>query len=78
MSTCGQALHDDKKEELAIKKNKELEDAIAYQKEVGDKVTSVTNSLEEIGDINGKPTTFYETIKEVYDLNRTLHNYKRL
>jgi len=65
--TCGQTLHDDKKEELAVKKNKELEDAIAYQKEVGDKVVDVTQALEEIGDINGKPTTFYETIKEVYD-----------
>ena len=65
--TCGQELHDEKKEELAVKKNKELEDAIAYQTEVSDKVIDVTKSLTDIGDINGKPTAFYETIKEVYD-----------
>ena len=65
--TCGQELHDEKKEELEASKNKELEDAIAYQKEVGDKVVDVTQTLNDIGDINGKPTTFYESIKEVYD-----------
>ena len=65
--TCGQELHDEKKEELAVRKNKELEDAISYQTEVSDKVVDVTKSLTDIGDINGKPTTFYETIKEVYD-----------
>ena len=65
--TCGQELHDEKKEELAVRKNKELEDAISYQTEVNDKVVDVTKSLTNIGDINGKPTTFYETIKEVYD-----------
>jgi DNA repair exonuclease SbcCD ATPase subunit len=65
--TCGQELHDEKKEELESSKNKELEYAIAYQKEVGDKVVDVTQTLNDIGDINGKPTTFYESIKEVYD-----------
>ena len=65
--TCVQELHDEKKEELEASKNKELEDAIAYQKEVGDKVVDVTQTLNDIGDINGKPTTFYESIKEVYD-----------
>ena len=34
---------------------------------MSDKVVDVTKSLTDIGDINGKPTTFYETIKEVYD-----------
>jgi len=65
--TCGQELHDEKKDELQGKKDKELKDAIAYQSEVSSKVTDVTTALDNIGDINGQPTTFYETLKEVYD-----------
>ena len=65
--TCGQELQSDKREEISTKKNKELQDAIVYQTEIADKVKGVTESLIEIGDINGKPNTFYETIKEVYD-----------
>tara|TARA_R110000851_G_scaffold210520_1_gene363097 strand:- start:2220 stop:3995 length:1776 start_codon:yes stop_codon:yes gene_type:complete len=65
--TCGQELHADKKAEIAERKSKELEDAIAYQSEITSKVTDVAKGLEDIGDINGKPTTFYETSKEAYD-----------
>ena len=65
--TCGQELHADKKAEIAERKSKELEDAIAYQSEITSKVTDVATGLEDIGDINGKPTTFYETSKEAYD-----------
>ena len=65
--TCGQELHADKKAEIAERKTKELEDAVAYQSEIDIKVKDVMMALDKIGDINGKPTTFYETIKEVYD-----------
>lgn len=65
--SCGQDLPADKKAEIAERKNKELEDSISYQTEIAGKVTSVTNALAEIGDINGKPTTFYETAKEAYE-----------
>jgi len=65
--TCGQELHADKKAEIAERKTKELDDAIAYQKEVGDKLIGVTKALAEIGDINGKPSVFYETAKEAYE-----------
>ena len=64
---CGQELHADKKAEIAERKTKELADAIAYQKEVGDKLIGVTKALAEIGDINGKPSVFYETAKEAYE-----------
>ena len=64
---CGQELHADKKKEITDKKNKELEDAIAYQTEVTEKFNKVMEDLNAIGDINGKPSTFYETIKEAYE-----------
>ena len=65
--TCGQELHVDKKAEIAERKTKELADAIAYQLEITVKVTDVTKGINDIGDINGKPTTFYESAKEAYD-----------
>ena len=75
--TCGQELHADKKAEIAERKNKELEDAIAYQTEITGKVKDVALALEEIGDINGKPTTFYDTAKEAYEHRSNVDNLKK-
>ena len=74
--TCGQALHDDKKEELETRKAKELEDAIAYQLEVAGKLEEVLRALAEIGDINGRPSTFYETAKEAYEHRQNVDSLK--
>jgi DNA repair exonuclease SbcCD ATPase subunit len=65
--TCGQALHDDKKAELEERKAKELTDAQVYYQEVSSKLKEVVDGLAEIGDINGRPNTFYETAKEAYE-----------
>ena len=59
------------------RKNKELADAIAYQSEVATKVIDVMKALEEIGDINGKPTTFYDTAKEAYDHRQNVDSLKQ-
>jgi DNA repair exonuclease SbcCD ATPase subunit len=64
--TCGQALHEDKKAEIANRKAKELADAKLYAQDVNAKCSEVILSLAEIGDINGKPNTFYESAKEAY------------
>ncbi len=64
---CNQPLHADKKQEMVDKKSKELEDAITYQTEVAKKLADVEQGLEEIGDINGRPNTFYDTVKEAYE-----------
>ena len=74
--TCGQALHDDKKVELESRKAKELEDAVAYQTEIADKIKDVAKGLEDIGDINGRPTTFYETAKEAYEHRQNVDSLK--
>jgi DNA repair exonuclease SbcCD ATPase subunit len=75
--TCGQALHDDKKSEIESRKTKELNDAMAYQTEVADKLQDVLIGLEQIGDINGRPNTFYETAKEAYDHRSNVDNLKQ-
>lgn len=75
--TCGQELHADKKAEIADRKNKELADAIAYQSEISIKVIDVTKSLEDIGDINGRPNTFYDSAKEAYDHRQNVDSLKQ-
>ena len=75
--TCGQALHADKKTEIESRKAKELNDALAYQTEVGGKLEEVLKGLESIGDINGRPNTFYETAKEAYEHRNNVDNLKQ-
>jgi DNA repair exonuclease SbcCD ATPase subunit len=82
--TCGQELHAEKKKEIETRKQKELTDALAYQTEVADKLEATMGFLNEIGHINGRPDTFYETAKEAYEhrnnvdnLNKTLISKKQ-
>ena len=73
---CDQPLGEEKKQEILATKTKELEDAIAYQLEISTKCTDVVTALDEIGDINGKPTTFYDTAKEAYEHRSNVENLK--
>tara|TARA_B110000503_G_scaffold31016_1_gene50056 strand:- start:1015 stop:2793 length:1779 start_codon:yes stop_codon:yes gene_type:complete len=74
--TCGQALHEDKKAEIADRKSKELADAKTYAQEVNAKCSEVILALAEIGDINGKPNTFYENAKEAYEHRNNVDNLR--
>ena len=74
--TCGQTLHDDKKEEILAKKLKEFKDADTYRSEVADKVEVALAALATIGDINGRPSTFYESIKEAYEHRGNVENLR--
>ena len=74
--TCGQELHADKKAEIELQKVQELDDAVAYQSEVSSKLNTTVQLLEEIGDINGKPTTFYESAKEAYEHRNNVDNLR--
>ena len=75
--TCGQELHADKKAEILERKTKELQDAMSYRTEVGDKLEEVMKALSDIGDINGKPSTFYETAKEAYEHRQNVDSLKQ-
>ena len=75
--TCGQELHEDKKAEIESRKTKELNDALAYQTEVDGKLNEVLKGLESIGNINGRPTTFYETAKEAYEHRQNVDSLKQ-
>lgn len=73
---CGQTLHADKKEEILNKKQKELDDALSYQTEVADKLEKTMMLLSDIGDIDGKPNTFYESAKEAYEHRSNVDNLR--
>ena len=61
-------------QKILNKKSKELTDADAYLTEVTDKLNLVVSDLTKIGDINGRPNTFYETAKEAYDHRQNVDN----
>ena len=71
MSTSNYGLPDGTEDFVGVKA-KELEDATAYHKEITDKLDVANKELTDIGDINGRPETFYETIKEVYERMKKL------
>ena len=61
---CEQELHTHKHEEMTATAEKNLTDAVAYLDQVSTAFTSVLNELNEIGDINGRPKTYYDTVEE--------------
>tara|TARA_Y200000002_G_C22667699_1_gene658671 strand:+ start:25 stop:1548 length:1524 start_codon:yes stop_codon:yes gene_type:complete len=73
---CGQDLQEEKKKEIEKTKQKEYDDAVSYQTEINDKLKIANDQLKGIGDINGRPETFYETIKEVYDHKQNVQQLK--
>ena len=73
---CGQKLHADKKNEILEKKKKELDEAMQYQLEVANKLEPVLTALSSIGNINGRPSTTYDSLKEAYDHRNNVDNLK--
>jgi DNA repair exonuclease SbcCD ATPase subunit len=61
---CEQGLHSHKHEEMTSSAEKNLTDAMLYLQGVSDSYTSVLQELETIGNINGRPNTYYDTVEE--------------
>ena len=61
---CEQELHTHKHEEMTATAEKNLADSMTYLQGVGDSYATVVQELEQIGDINGRPATYYDTIEE--------------
>jgi DNA repair exonuclease SbcCD ATPase subunit len=62
--SCEQGLHSHKHEEMTAGAEKNLEDAVAYLESISDSYATVLQELETIGDINGRPKTYYDTVEE--------------
>ena len=61
---CEQDLHDHKHDELKARADKNLEEAGIYLSKVTDDLGKVVGELDKIGDINGRPKVYYETLEE--------------
>lgn len=61
---CEQGLHTHKHEEMSATAEKNLADAMIYLQGVSDSYASVMQELDDIGDINGRPNTYYDTVEQ--------------
>lgn len=75
--TCDRPLHEDKKQEILSKKTKELEDSLLYLSDVSEKAETALEKINSIGDLESKPTVFYETMKEAYDHRQNIESLTR-
>lgn len=61
---CEQQLHTHKHEEMSDLAEKNLVEAVKYFDKVNADLEQVKKELADIGDINGRPGTFYDTVEE--------------
>jgi DNA repair exonuclease SbcCD ATPase subunit len=71
---CDQDLHDHKHEEMIKTAEKNLVEADTYMTKVAGDLSRVVKELDEIGDINGRPQTFYDTLNEAYNHRSNLES----
>jgi DNA repair exonuclease SbcCD ATPase subunit len=71
---CEQDLHDHKHEEMIKAAEKNLIDADTYMSKVANDLQAVIADLDAIGDINGRPKTFYDTLDEAYNHRSNLES----
>src|SRR6056300_1313424 len=74
---CGQELHEEKKQEINNKLQEEYGETMTYLMEINTKFEKVANKLSELGDLDSKTRTFYETAKEAYDHRSNVENLKQ-
>jgi DNA repair exonuclease SbcCD ATPase subunit len=64
---CEQDLHDHKHEEMQVTAQKSLTDACTYLDKLNVDIGVVLKELSDIGDINGRPSTYYDTAEEAFN-----------
>ena len=70
---CEQQLHDHKHEEMTSTAQGHLDEAQKYHDKVIADLAKIISELEDIGDINGRPNTFYDTVEEALKHQNTIH-----
>ncbi len=73
---CEQDLQDHKHQEMQTIADKNLQEANTYLETVTNNYASVIQELEQIGDINGRPVTFYDTVEEALRHQNNLASYE--
>lgn len=71
---CEQELHDHKHDEMLKSAEKNLVEADTYMSKVASDLELIVKELDAIGDINGRPQTFYDTLNEAYNHRSNLES----
>jgi DNA repair exonuclease SbcCD ATPase subunit len=71
---CEQDLHDHKHNEMKKSAEKNLADADTYLSKIAGDLELIVSELDRIGDINGRPKTFYDTLNEAYNHRTNLES----
>lgn len=74
---CEQGLHTHKHEEMATAAEKNLREAESYLISVSESYATAVQDLEAIGDINGRPTTYYDTLEEALKHQNNLNTLEQ-
>jgi DNA repair exonuclease SbcCD ATPase subunit len=61
---CEQDLHDHKHEEMSATAKTHLDEAQKYADKVASDLKKITDELAVIGELNGRPNTYYDTVEE--------------
>jgi DNA repair exonuclease SbcCD ATPase subunit len=61
---CEQELHDHKHEEMTTEAQRHLDEANRYQEKIAADLVIIMDELTLIGDINGRPDTYYDTVEQ--------------
>ena len=61
---CEQELHDHKHEEMTATAQAHLDEAQKYFDKVTKDLVKITGEIEAIGEINGRPSTYYDTVEQ--------------
>ena len=61
---CEQELHDHKHEEMSTTAQQHLEEAEAYALKVATDLAKITKEIEQLGDVNVRPDTYYDTVEQ--------------
>ena len=73
---CGQDLPDDKIEEMQKKLEIEYGESNSYVMELAEQLEQTTKDIEAVGDLDQRPNTYYDTIKEAYDHRQYVDSIK--
>jgi DNA repair exonuclease SbcCD ATPase subunit len=75
--SCDQELHDHKHGEMLTVAEKHLLDADQYLNKIKEDLQKIVAELEFIGDINGRPVTYYETAEEAYNHRNNVESLEK-
>lgn len=71
---CDQKLQDHKHDQMSDSARKSLADSETYMSKVAEDLEKVISELDKIGELNGRPVTYYDTLNEAYNHRTNLES----